>query len=286
MPKIPVPLSYPGATGALRKDLERLADETLRFAQSTDAMFDARPSVPAPAYAATSVQYGQLLRVDPQGGVVVVSPPATRDGRGNALSVPGGERFEVAVAGAGTVIIRPSSTTIDGLTEIVVSELGLVVVRFDGQAFHSTRAARAPARTIEWRGSVGTMSPTFVRYLTANDLDLRGGTARNHYTLREPGFAGVARELVLHRYGASAGLAMPSPGPSGACTGAGNFLYSLEVNGSVRATGSVGTGLAYRSVSLVASLASTDQVGVRVQTFSGATWGAVDSYHHAILRVN
>lgn len=287
MPRLPIPQSFPGATGSLRKDLERFAGETSKFAESADLLYDARPQVPAPAYSAVAAQFGQLLRVDPQGGVVVVSPPPTEDASGNVLSAEGGRRFEVVIVGAGTVIIRPSSTTIDGATELVVSAQGLVTVRFDGVRFWSSRFGQEQTtRTLEFRGSVTTMSSTFARYVAANDLDLLSATTRNHYTIREPGFAGVARELSVFRFGASAGLLMPTNGPSGVCTGAGNFLYSLEVNGSVRATGSIATGIAQRSFSLVASLAATDQVGVRVQTFSGAQWTGIDSYHHAVVRVS
>lgn len=287
MPRIPIPQSYPGATGSLRRDLERFAEESLRFAESTDQLFDPHPKVPPPAYSAVAAQYGQLVRVDPRGGVVVVSPPPTVDRLGNVLSVDGGRRFEVAIVGPGTVIIRPSAATIDGASELVTSDQGLVTVRFDGQRFWSSRFGQEQTtRTLDFRGSVTTMSSTFSRYVAANDLDLLSATRRNHYTIREPGFHCVARELAVFRYGASAGLFMPTNGPSGVCTGAGNFLYSLEVNGTVRATGAIPTGLAQRSFSLVASLAATDQVGVRVQTFSGAQWTGIDSYHHAVVRVS
>lgn len=283
MARPPIPRSFPGASGALKQSLERFADEVVRFADATDSAFDARPSVPTPAYRSTSIAYGQLLRIDPKGGVVVVSPPPTvsQTSQTNQLSRNGGARFEIAIIGAGTVIVRPSSATIDGETERVFSELGLVIVRFDGTNFHTTRGG-APSRTFEWRGSVATMSPTLSRYLPVADTDPTGGGARSYYTIREPGIACVARELQLFRYGQS-GAPVPTHGPSGVTTGAGNFLYSLEVNGSVRATGAVPTAIAYRSISLVASLAATDQVAVRVNTFSGAQWSGIASFHHAVL---
>jgi len=284
VPRIPIPLSFPGATGSLRRDLERFSGDVAQFAQDTDGLFDARPQVPVPVYAATSVQYGQLLRVDPLGGVVVVSPPPTVSSKGEVLSKDGGRRFEVAVVGAGSVIIRPSATTIDGATEIVLSEMGLTTVRFDGQRFHSSKAAREVSRTLEWRGPVSTMSSTFTRYLPASDTNNASTQTRNHYTIREPGMPGVARELVLHRYGASMGLFMPTNGPSGVCTGVGDFIYALEVNGSVRATGSIATGLSHKAFSLVASFAASDQLAILVRTFSGAQWTGIDSYHHALVR--
>lgn len=139
---------------------------------------------------------------------------------------------------------------------------------------------------LHWRGVVGTMSPTQPRYIPENDFEpgnIGLYTAANAMSIREPGVAGVARRMHVFRYGSPTGP-VPSPGPSGSCTGAGAFIYSLERNGTAVATGSVGTLASYFAVSMVASYAATDQLAIGVRAPSGFTWGPTFlSAHHIVL---
>lgn len=144
------------------------------------------------------------------------------------------------------------------------------------------QASGGIVRFLEWRSNlVGTMTPTQRLWLTT-DVDSLADSARTTYNIIEPGFNGFARELQVYRYPVL-GTPVPSPGPSGQSTNAGQFVYSVEQNGVVRATGIVPTMIAYRSFSLGISGAGTDQYSITVSTPSGTTWSE-QAYTRALIR--
>jgi hypothetical protein len=317
------PLSYPFATPPEhRRDLERAAQAMSQFADSLPSAFDAlhKPTDllrgQSGVQSGGAVSYDRLIRIDPNGATMMLALPQP-----NVQDA--GRGFRIACVGSGSVGLRTSATRINGLTQYYYPRAeGLFEVRFDGVEFSTFPAVVGPTGaagvtgatgpagptgpvgatgmvgatgtpapsganlTLEWRGVVGTMSPTQPRYVPDNDFDPANiglYTTAAAFSIREPGIVGVARRMHVFRYGSPTGP-VPSPGPSGTCTGAGAFIYSLERNGTAVATGSVGTLLSYFAVSMVASYAATDQFAIGVRAPSGFTWGPTFlSAHHIVL---
>ncbi len=143
------------------------------------------------------------------------------------------------------------------------------------------QASGGIVRFLEWRGTIAaTLSPTLAQWLTT--VDGLSESGRSTFTIREPGYTGFVRELLVYRY-PPLGTPIPSPGPSGQMSPAGQFVYSVERNGVIQATCIVPTMIAQRSFSLGFSGAATDQISVRVSTPSGTLWSAQTNYA-AVIR--
>lgn len=284
MPKLNVPLAYPFAAPAQHKnDLERLANEVYRFGQAADQLYDVKPRISALILRDAVLQFGSLNIVNPQGRALTLTLPQADKAR------DAGSRIEIQLVTEGTVRVQTiGSHAIDSQSQITLTAIGLYIIRFDGTHYYSTHRAIAstPAyKELRWRANVHTMAPTFVRHLEVmGEATVLPPTSRNRATLIEPGFPGTLTELQVYRYGHTGGP-IPSAGLSGVATNAGQWVFTVEKNGNPVATYGINTGVAHQVYSLGLTHAYSDQIGIRVSTPTGKTWGyTLPSQVHTILK--
>lgn len=130
--KIDIPLVFPAAEGALKRELERLASAVYKYTQDADIRYEPRPSISKVYTSGTiAAAFDVITRVSPATGETVTVQLPRPDPRN------GGRRVIVQrMTTVGAIVISPIDCSVNSYDRYIMTNApGYVTARFDSENY-------------------------------------------------------------------------------------------------------------------------------------------------------